>query len=128
MERILGKRIGVYEDGNLIGLSTNCALDIECDMVEVAAGDSRGKAYRAGRYSWRVSVEALLGTNQWMIESLADSLMYGNLLSIAFGMGGVDESINYTGNAYVTSLSMNAPVDGYVSCSVTLQGCGELMI
>lgn len=130
--RILGRKFALFKGNEAIGLSTSCSLDSTADTIEVA-GNGRAKAYKLGRYAWTMSVEALLGKNKAMIAALHEAHKTGTPLQMVMGECEVVEGdlqltdgVTFSGDVLVTSVKVNAPESGYVSCSVSLQGTGEL--
>lgn len=134
MTKILGRKFAIFNGGTAIGLSTSCALDSTADTIEVA-GIGRAKAYKLGRYAWNMSTEHLLGKNKAMVATLMEAHKQGTPLQMVMGECEVVEGdlqltdgVTFSGDVLVTSVKVNAPESGYVSCSVSLQGTGELTI
>ena len=122
-----GRNLALSLGGVVVGASTGCSLDSAMDVVEVAGG-GRAKAFRAGRYSWVAGTEALYDV---AVGSDGRSL-YERLLVAQMGGLPVDVVLVNSlgllvhGVGLVTSVKLNAPVNGYASVSVSVQGSGEL--
>lgn len=108
--KIKGRHIALYVAGELIALSTNCALEAVASPVEVASM-TRGKAYMMGAYSYTITTDSLLRLS--------------NLPSrVEWAMDAGDRV--FTGFAQITNLRDVANVDGYAVSSVKMDGCGRL--
>lgn len=126
MTRILGRNIniGVTIGGTyrVIGQSTECSINVDCDMVEMASHGSNAKANKAGRYGYTLSVGMLCGAD--VEADLLTCVITGTPLT--WRCEGAARS--YSGEAYVTNYAMNAPAEGYATANVSLIGNGELEI
>ena len=126
MGKILGKNIAVFrmvgERKVLIGLSTSCSVDLNTDMVELAALASAFRSYKAGRSGGTISVERLF--------SATDSvpMMYMQVHRIPLKYVVEVEGMTIAGEAYISSQSANAPAQGYASHRVTLTCTGEIAV
>jgi hypothetical protein len=136
MSRILGHKIGLFaevalSEGTLpvrrvIGLSTSCSLDVDAEVVELAA-KGRGRRNRTRRYGYTLTVECLFDAGG-MQRVLARSLKEGTELPWVMAEGIGAEVAHYSGVAVVSRYNMTAPVNGYATASVTLTGTAELEI
>jgi predicted secreted protein len=140
--RILGKKFGLFfkRAGAYVSLgnSTGCSLNVNADVVEVASASKSAKAFTTGRYQYDLTVDRLYGGGD-MERWLLGMMTQGTALPFIIGGGKVDDDgefatnikagdICISGEALVVGYSMGAPVEGYVTASVSLQGTGELMI
>ena len=139
--RILGRKLVLFDFTSgapkPYGASTGCTLDVQSDTVETAS-TSLAKTLIPGRYSWTMSVEALYdvaddGTD--FQTRLLRAQLAGTKLRMRMAesfdtrpLEPTREHIEYEGDVYVTSFSVNAPVGGYANARVTLAGTGELII
>jgi hypothetical protein len=140
--RILGRKLVLFDFTSgapkPYGAATGCTLDVLTDTVETAGSSSRAKSLIPGRYSWTMSVEALYdvaddGTD--FQTRLLRAQLSGTKLRMrmaesfnALPLEPTREHIEYEGEVYVTSFSINAPVGGYANARVTLSGTGDLII
>ena len=139
--RILGRKLVLFDFTSGVpkpyGASTGCTLDVQTDVVETAS-QSLAKSLIPGRYSWTMSVEALYdvaddGTD--FQTRLLRAQLSGTKLRMRMAesfdtrpLEPTREHIEYEGDVYVTSFSINAPVGGYANARVTLSGTGDLII
>lgn len=131
MERIKGKDIAIYRaqdeasEFELIGLSTNCEVQVSCDMVEFTSFLSAGaKRVRPGKYGWTMSLDKLVAEG----DALLDALRGKQRLFVCMSLGlpsGSPHSVR--GWAYVTAWGEAAPLSGMATCKATLQGDGVLL-
>lgn len=134
---IAGKDIDllVEKDGDYVvfGCIRTATLNMGADTLDASCKGSGG---------WS---ESIPGTKNWSIDADgvyrkvtapddADNLSFDELIAawkagesvqVRFGTGGVGD-VMQAGTAIITSLSIDAPMDGEATASVTLQGTGEL--
>ncbi len=119
-----GKEGVVTAGGTGIGELTGFTLETTGDVVEDTALTDATKSFVAGRTSFSGTLEMHYDET----DSPQQTLTAGS--SIAFillpeGNSTGDES--FTGTGIVTGLSVNNPMDGIISRSVTFQGTGALI-
>lgn len=138
--RILGKKMGVFVDRDgiveTVGMSTGCTISVNADMVEVAS-DGRGRRYVAGRYGYTLQIEKLYGGDSmeaWLVEAMKEGKELDFVVSDGAAVGGemtpmlATDRMTLVGKALVSGYTMNAPVEGYATASVSMQGTGELSV
>ncbi len=128
MARINGDAILVTDDGVTFAHATNAVLNIEQELLDATTKDSsRWKEHIRGDRSATIDVEGLVdfGNSTGGFEGLEDMISDGATSSIVF-KGSTSGDLTYTGTCDVSSLSMNAPHNGVVSYSGTLQVTGTL--
>lgn len=116
----------MYVNGSLIGLATGCSIDVTLDVAETASADARAKAFKAGRYSYTMSIERLYdGEGEGKTSS---SLLAYQLAGteVSFVIKHTTEGDYMSGKALITNTKINAPAQGYANHSVNLQGTGAL--
>lgn len=140
--KILGRKICLFDftsgSPKPYGAATNCTLDVQGDVTELASLSSRAKAFIPGRYSWTMSVEALYDVAEdgsdfqtRLLKAQLEGTKLRMRMAESFDTRPLEptrEHIEYEGDVYVTSFSINAGVSGYATASVTMQGTGELII
>lgn len=130
--RILGRKFGLrMYDGStyrVVGAATNCALNVNSDMVELASASAKAKAYAAGRYGYTLSVDMLYdvtGSGDLQTYLLTSQLSGEKLNFVMRDEGG---KVAYSGECYVSAFTATGDVSGYATVSVSMQGTGELTI
>ncbi len=133
------ERAGAYRP---VGMAMDSSLAINGDVVEIASMSARAKAFAAGRYGWRISINALYCADpaaQTYAQQLhiLTQLLRGSVVKIIYTEcvpynGALSAlsfpSIEYSGEAIVTGFTINAPVQGFANISIELQGTGELEV
>ena len=140
--KILGRKIAIFDftsgTPKPFGAATNCTLDVQGDVTELASFSSRAKAYIPGKYSWTLNVEALYDVAEDGSDfqtRLLKAQLAGTKLRMRMAeslnppmLEPSNRVIEYEGDVYVTSFNISAGVSGYATASVQLQGTGELII
>ena len=118
-----GKEGVVKAGGTGIGELTGFTLETTADVVEDTQLSDSTKSFVAGRTSFSGTLEM----NYDETDSPQQTLTVGSSISFVLlpeGNDSGDES--FTGTGIVTGMSVNNPMDGIVSRSVTFQGTGAL--
>lgn len=127
---LLGADVLVYLEstgdiaGTLIGGQRGASLEITRDTIETTAkGTGIARSYIAGLASWSVSCDALVIDNLTSFELFRNALLEGTAIAkLEIKIG---DTI-YTGDAVITSYSLDAPYDAEATYSVSFQGSGPL--
>ena len=126
----------------IVASATTCSLELSMDEIDQSNKSSGGwKAIMGGQRSWSVSAEAL-----YQNEAVAGSKSYidfWNHIAQATADGalartpvyvelqhanGTTGNVYYSGEAYVTSLSVNGGTEDQASYSISLTGTGVLAV
>lgn len=128
MAELSGKVAHVEYGGGHVADLDNWELTIDTDMIDVTS-------FTTGTLQWREMIDGLSGWSgsanfNYNVDSTGLTDLITNTLtpttaSILFGMDKVGGE-NFNGSAYISSLSVSAPIDGKVSGSVSIQGNGAL--
>lgn len=134
--RILGKKLIVEMTGamicgdvvTIVGLSTNCAINISTDMEEVASLSSNGRSFLPHRYSYTLQVDRLCSfdDNEKVILLWQINRIPLNIRILKRDGDAVTEVM--AGKAYISGYSMGAPVEGFASANISLQGTDTLNV
>lgn len=108
--KLKGRKVRLYVDGEVVGLSVGCSLDINVETVETAA-NSLGRSSLYVRYGYDVSCEYML-TSRVLPSRVAWSMTVAGL--------------EVSGVANVATHTLKASVAGYAMRSVTLRGLGAI--
>lgn len=123
---IAGKS-GKLEIGtSVISEINNWSLDIGTDTLEVTALGDDWKEFIAGLKEWSASSEGTFNipidnTGQ---KAVQDAFLNGDMVTVKLY---VNTTNYYSGNAYISSLNVEDPVDDAVTISFEFQGTGILM-
>lgn len=108
--RLKGRKVRLYVDGEVVGFSVGCSLDINVETVEAAA-NSLGRSSLYVRYGYDVSCEYML-TSRVLPSHVTWSMTVAGL--------------EVSGVANVATQTLKASVAGYTLRSVTLKGLGAI--
>lgn len=111
--------------GKQIASTKSWSLELSLDTLETTALGDAWKKYIAGLKEWSASCEGDYAINSDTTgqKALQDAYLNGSEVTIELY---VDSSNYYTGKAYISSLSIEDPVDDVVSFSCEFTGNGAL--
>ncbi|HCS73347.1 MAG TPA: hypothetical protein DIW17_05675 [Clostridiales bacterium] len=118
--------------GGKLGLGAAVVLDISSwslelgtDTLDVTAFGDDWKKFIAGLKEWSASAEGFFSvhTDATGQKALQDAFLAGTEVAIKLN---VNNTNYYSGNAYISGLSVEDPVDDTVSISFEFQGTGAL--
>jgi predicted secreted protein len=129
MVRVSGKDAEVfYNAQDLSGQSNRFTLNVENDNFDVTSFSDAAKTFVEGNYGWSIDLATF-----WIGDdgaSDAEKLLVANLGGGAKAMTvapeGTTSNTLYSGNVFITSFSVESPVDGAVTLSASFQGSGAL--
>jgi hypothetical protein len=140
--KILGRKIAIFDFTSgapkPFGAATSCTLNVNTDMVGMAALASRAKNVKPGKYGWSITVDALYDVNEAksdmqtrllraQLEGAKLRFRMAEVIPDTYPLEPSGQHTEYEGDVYVASWSANAG-DGMGTFNVTLQGTGELDI
>lgn len=128
---MLGADVLVYLKGTgtaaatLIGGQRGASLEISRDTIETTTkGTGITRSYIAGLASWSVSCDALVIDNETSFKLFRNAILEGTaIVKLEIKIG----KTIYTGDAVITSYSLDAPYDAEATYSVSFQGTGALI-
>lgn len=127
MAKIHGKDFGVYVDDVLIGDSTDCTLNVNMSMVPVTSKDDANWADNlAGMRDWSVDVSYIQDSSNALDGvDLLDLILNATEVEIVFSKTSGSTEYWY-GQAFASTNSVAAPLDGGVGGSITFIGKNAL--
>lgn len=131
MARIKGQNLRIAVDGETIALATNCTVNINAQLESASTKDDTGdwQVQELTGMSWDVSTDALFSaTNDTGASgiSIIDSLLAGASVNVALSLVGATNTILLEGEAWISSISINAPNRQNATYTAQFQGTGEL--
>lgn len=110
---------------NVIASTKSWSLELSLDTLETTALGDEWKKYIAGLKEWSASCEGdySISTDEKGQKALQDAYLNGTEVSLSLY---VDLGNYYHGTAYISSLSIEDPVDDVVSFSCEFTGTGAL--
>lgn len=150
MSCIKGQDLMIFLKGKSIALATNHTLEVNGDTIDCSTKDNGGGEWASneiGLLSWSVSSENLIGDphNGYGYGDLFALMVQKEPVDIVFGVKTISGTSNgdyyevpnggwsnntaktyFKGEAYITSLSINAPNGEHATMSVSFTGRGPL--
>ena len=127
MAKIHGKNLAVYVDGDKVGDSRDCTLNVNQNLVDASSkDDANWSAKLAGMRDWSVDTSYLHDeSNTVSADELIDLILNASQVVIEFSLASASSTFWY-GNAYASTASLTAPLDDAVNGSITFVGDGAL--
>jgi len=127
-------KVGVDAAGEvIIAHATNCSLDISMSERDITTKDSAGwKEIAGGLREWSLSSDSLydatdLGATKTDFVGLFDLVDARTKVFIEFNLlSPVTGDYLYTGEGYITSLSLSGGTEETATYSVSINGTGDL--
>lgn len=121
---IKGQELFIYMGADAIAFSTSCSLEINYETIDASNKDAGGwaKAIK-GQNSWTCSTDALVSSKE-NVAKLTDAAATGTPVAIKFGTSA--SAAWYSGNAFITSVSITAGNNEIANMSISFTGDGEL--
>ena len=119
-----GKVIICDSSGKVLSIKS-WSLELSLDTLEITALGDDWKKYIAGLKEWTASSEGDYEVTQDATgqAALQSAYLAGTVVTVKLY---VDSDNYYTGSAYISSLSIEDPVDDVVSISIEFSGNGAL--
>jgi|TARA_R100000482_G_C5129339_1_gene150841 predicted secreted protein len=131
---INGTKFGVYAGGTKIGYATSASLSINHNLRDTSTKDSGGwRDQLEGQRDFEVSVEGMVifATASGAISDLTVDELYTSYIAtrtefeLKFSTE-VSGDYKWTGNAFMTSISMDTPNEDSSTFSASFSGTGPL--
>ena len=126
-----GTSLVLKRGGTIIGASTSCTVNYTLDNFETTNKDSaHSKSYLPAATGWTMDCEAFYTTDE---DPAPDDFMTDvqnrTQLTVEFNEAAATSGdYKYSGEAYLTSVSLNAPNEDAATYSLSFQGTGALTI
>tara|TARA_Y100000004_G_scaffold173316_1_gene211046 strand:- start:1909 stop:2334 length:426 start_codon:yes stop_codon:yes gene_type:complete len=130
--KVNGTNFLLYVDGNAVAYSTSASINIVQDTLNTTTGNSGNWNNRLpGRRDWDGTVDGLVvmhtsganTNNAWQIFN--DYMSYQQVIQIKFSTD-VSGDQYWQGDAIITSLSMEAPMEETTTFSASFVAAGPL--
>jgi len=108
---------------------TDAKLSMSREVKELASKDITGKEKILGNYDWNITADTLIAnsTTQEDLKTLSDTFIAGSIVAVEFTTD-VSGDIIYSGNAYITTLDVDAQNEEAVTGSFAFNGTGALTV
>jgi predicted secreted protein len=123
-----GTDIGLYVDSTLVAFGTSHDFETTLETRDASSKDSLGWAEkREGQRSWTVSGEFIFAEDAaYGFTDLFALINARSQVEVRFSSDIVGDK-EYTGQAYLTSLSKSAPNEDTVTYSGSFEGTGAIV-
>lgn len=128
-DKVQGKNIILYKVisgvNTAFACSTNCTFNVQVDQKDVTSQTSAWfREFKIDIASWTVSCEGIVTLAGYSYADMLDDQLNRRTISIKFSVDNGTSTTIISGNANITSLSINAPYKDISTYSVSLQGIG----
>lgn len=119
-----GNDLIISANGKALAASKSCSLDLSADTTEVAlAGSGQFKNYIAGRRSWSITTNHLVG-DETQVKDMFSNV--GQVFNLTWQMRGEGSSDSMTGKALCTQCKITATRGNLLQGSFTWKGTGPI--
>lgn len=119
---INGTNVILRKSGAVFAASTSCSLEVSADQVDITNKSSnRKKEYMYGFNGWTVSCDGLITLGDYSYFDMLTDQKNATSISVTFT---VDNKV-ISGICNIESVSVDGPVEGVATYSVSLQGTGD---
>lgn len=128
-DKVQGKNIILYKVvggvNTAFACSTNCTFNVQINQKDVTSQTSAWfREYKIDIASWTVTCEGLVTLTGYSYSDMITNQLGRNTIAVKFTIDNGSSTIIISGNANITSLSINAPYKDIATYSVSLQGIG----
>jgi predicted secreted protein len=119
---INGTNVILRKGTTVFAASTSCTLEVSSDQVDVTNKSSnRKKEYMYGFNGYTISCDGLITLDDYDYFDMLTDQKNGTTITVTFT---VDTKV-ITGTCNIESVSVEGPVEGVATYSVSLQGTGD---
>lgn len=128
-----GKNLRIHIGGKVVFHATDCTFTTSLELESIATKDTNGKKSTPGAYEWSLSTNMLLNnkasdmTDKLSTKELVAAYTAKQLVAVEFTTKELGDFI-ISGNAYIASLDMSAPVSGAATGSTSFTGDGDFIL
>lgn len=129
---IKGKNLRIKIGAGTVYHSTECSFTTSMELEGIATKDTNGNIQTPGNYEWGLSTNALVAnraasSTQNDTKSILDLYQAGETVAVEFATEEAGDII-ITGNCYIASCNITAPVSGSATYDITLTGDGDFTV
>jgi TP901-1 family phage major tail protein len=124
-----GTSLLVYCAGTALAYSTSCTLNRNIATIDVTSKGSGGDTdILPGLRDWSIDAEGIVALDSSTNAEYLDGLVTGRTKVMLKFSTNTSGDGYWSGYAYVTSLSISAPMEDKVTFSATFSGTGDLTL
>lgn len=127
-----GKNLRISVDGATIFHATECSFNSSIQLEEIATKDTQGSLVVSGNYTWGLSTNMLVAdkaalSTQDDYKGLLEKHKAGTQVSVEFTTD-VTGDLVISGSAFIESISITAPTQGFATAECSLKGSGDYTV
>lgn len=124
-----GTNLLVYAAGTAIAYTTSCTLNTNVAMIDVTSKDSGGDTDNLpGLRDWSIDAEGFVALDSTTNAEYLDGLRTGRTKVMLKFSTNTSGDGYWHGYAYITSLSISAPMEDKVTFSASFAGTADLTL
>ena len=124
--KVNGNILLVYMEDEALACTTQASINVTNEQIEVTCKDNNGaKTYILGGQDWSITVGGLIAYDNDTIIPLMDNVLAKVPVTVRFGTAVVGDPY-FQGEAVMTNLTMDAPLNGVATWSATFSSNGPL--
>jgi predicted secreted protein len=117
-----GTNVILAKSGTVFAASTSCSLEVSSDQIDITNKSSGfRKQYAYGFKSFSISCEGLITLENYDYFDMLTDQENNTQISVTLTL----DSRVFSGTCNIESVSVDGPVEGVATYSVTLQGTGD---
>jgi predicted secreted protein len=117
-----GTNIILRKSGTVFAASTSCSLEVSSDQIDITNKSTAfRKQYAYGFKSFSISCEGLITLENYDYFDMLTDQENNTQISVTLTL----DSRVFSGTCNIESVSVDGPVEGVATYSVTLQGTGD---
>jgi predicted secreted protein len=117
-----GTNVILAKSGTVFAASTSCSLEVSSDQIDITNKSSGfRKQYAYGFKSFTISCEGLITLDNYDYFDMLTDQENNTQISVTLTL----DSRVFSGTCNIESVSVDGPVEGVATYSVTLQGTGD---
>lgn len=124
--KVSGNAMLIYHEGVAIACTTDASFTLNNEQIEVTCKDNDGaKQYTLGGQDWNFTVGGIFQFDNVGIDLLSDMAIAKDIATIRFGTAEAGDFF-FEGEAYISTISVQAPLNGPATYTATFQGTGPI--
>jgi predicted secreted protein len=132
-DKVIGKNIILYKTvggvDTAFACSTNCTFNVQVDQKDVTSQTSAWfREFKVDIASWTVTCEGLVILSGYSYADMLSNQLSRTTIAVKFTIDNGTSTTILSGNANITSISLNAPNKDIATYSISLQGIGAYTI
>ena len=128
MSKIRGKDVRLLLAGQQVAGAKTANISITTVMTTDRTKDDDRPGKEPDHIEWNANSSCVLGKEgdsltEFQIDEMKKEVLTGTTLEFKFNIGSM---AGYKGSCKMTQFDVNAPTEGKITCSITVEGIGTL--